>query len=103
VKQVVGSASKLVGDGKLVDPAKIARVFVSPRQRAQKTFRLLFSSERGSLIEDRNVTTTEEIAEWGYGDYEGLVVEEIRELRKQRGLDKEKPWNIWRDGCEGGE
>jgi broad specificity phosphatase PhoE len=24
-------------------------------------------------------------------------------MRKERGLDKEKPWDIWRDGCEGGE
>lgn len=46
---------------------------------------------------------TEDIAEWDYGDYEGLVVREIRARRKEKGLDREREWNIWRDGCEGGE
>ncbi|KAI6369722.1 hypothetical protein MCOR25_004350 [Pyricularia grisea] len=49
------------------------------------------------------VTATEEIAEWNYGRYEGLKEEEIRSLRKERGLDLDREWNIWRDGCEGGE
>lgn len=48
-------------------------------------------------------TTTEDIAEWDYGDYEGLVVNEIRALRKERGLDQDREWDIWKDGCEGGE
>ena len=46
---------------------------------------------------------TEEIGEWGYGDYEGLLTEEIRERRKERRLDADRAWDIWRDGCEGGE
>jgi broad specificity phosphatase PhoE len=46
---------------------------------------------------------TEDIAEWGYGDYEGLLTSEIRKLRQEKGLDKEQAWDIWRDGCEGGE
>ena len=49
------------------------------------------------------VTYTEDIAEWDYGDYEGLKVGEIRDLRKARGLDRDRKWDIWRDGCEGGE
>ena len=35
--------------------------------------------------------------------YEGLMNAEIRALRKARGLDKEKPWGVWRDGCKEGE
>ena len=49
------------------------------------------------------MTLTNDIAEWDYGDHEGLVVNEIRALRKERGLDREREWNIWKDGCEGGE
>jgi len=49
------------------------------------------------------VDQTEDIAEWKYGDYEGKLTDEIKAMRKERGLDKEKPWDIWRDGCEGGE
>ena len=45
--------------------------------------------------------TEERIVEWGYGDYEGLFTGEIRKLRKSRGLDTERDWDIWRDGTEG--
>lgn len=48
-------------------------------------------------------TSTENLAEWDYGDYEGLKANEIRQLREKRGLDRERKWDIWRDGCEGGE
>lgn len=41
------------------------------------------------------------MAEWSYGDYEGLYTQEIRDLRSQRGMDKHQAWNIWRDGTEG--
>lgn len=84
-----------------MDPSKIARVFVSPRKRAQKTLELLFNSEKE--VDDTKVTVTEEIAEWNYGEYEGLLTGEIKEKRKGKGLDVERPWDIWRDGCEGGE
>lgn len=50
---------------------------------------------------ENETTTTDDIAEWGYGDYEGLYTQEIRELRKRRGLDQTQPWDIWRDGTEG--
>ena len=39
--------------------------------------------------------------EWDYGDYEGLTSAQIRASRKSRGLNED--WDIWRDGCEGGE
>ena len=98
------SGEALVGTGKLLDPRKFAHVFVSPRQRAQRTFDLLLGvSVRKDLAERGNVTTTEDIAEWGYGDYEGVHPNDIRARRKERGLDQDRPWDIWVDGCEGGE
>jgi probable phosphoglycerate mutase len=47
------------------------------------------------------VQITEDIREWDYGDYEGLTSATIRQQRKARGLRED--WDIWRDGCEGGE
>jgi probable phosphoglycerate mutase len=46
------------------------------------------------------VQITEAICEWDYGEYEGLTSKQIQESRKQKGLG---PWDIWRDGCPGGE
>lgn len=89
----------LVGNGKLLDPARLGRIFVSPRTRAQKTFEILFENVTGQP----STTTTEDVAEWNYGDYEGLTAQEIIDLRKSRNLDLIKPWNIWSDGCESGE
>lgn len=104
VQQVLGTKKILVGPGKLIDPAKLAHVFVSPRKRAQTTFDLLFDGVgKETLEKDGKVSTTEELAEWDYGKYEGLVTKEIRARRKEQGLDKEVPWDIWRDGCEDGE
>ncbi len=88
-----------MGAGKLLDPSRLAHVFVSPRKRATKTFELLLSG----AVERSNVTITGDIAEWDYGDYEGLKAEEIRDMRKERKLDLVRKWDIWRDGCEGGE
>ena len=93
-----------MGTGKLLDPSKLLHVFVSPRQRAQQTLELLLSdAQKDALIKEGKMTTSEDIAEWDYGDYEGLVTKEIRTRRKEKGLDKDKPWDIWVDGCEGGE
>lgn len=36
-------------------------------------------------------------------DYEGITPTKAKELRTSRGLDTARPWDIWRDGCEGGE
>jgi broad specificity phosphatase PhoE len=104
--QVVATASLLVGNDKLIDPTRIHHIWVSPRKRAQQTFQCLFGnreSDTGISINDEKVTTTEDIAEWDYGDYEGMLVDEIRKKRKSQGLDTEREWKIWRDGCEGGE
>lgn len=43
---------------------------------------------------------TEAVREWDYGEYEGLTSKQIREMRRERG---EGEWDIWRDGCPGGE
>lgn len=64
----------------------LTKIYVSPRQRARKTFDLLFSRE-GSLPPHE---VTEEVREWDYGDYEGLITSEIHKL--------DPSWEIFIDG-----
>ena len=62
-------------------------VLASPRQRARQTCDLA-GQGASVLIEP-------DLAEWDYGDYEGLPSADIR---------RERPdWNIMRDGCPNGE
>lgn len=90
--------------------------YVSPRKRAQRTFELLNLGikdplpwkEHGEKPDDAGrsscsarVEITEDIREWDYGDYEGITSPEIREIRAKQGLSRD--WDIWRDGCVGGE
>jgi probable phosphoglycerate mutase len=64
-----------------------ARVFTSPLQRARRTCEL---AGFGVVAEvDRD------LVEWNYGAYEGLTTAEIRKQRPD--------WEIFRDGCPGGE
>ena len=63
------------------------QIYSSPRQRAQRT------CELAGLAAAMN--TEPDLAEWDYGAYEGLRAEEIRAQRPD--------WNIYRDGCPGGE
>lgn len=103
-KQVQASGKMLVGSGKLIDPSKLAHVFISPRHRAKQTFELAFNDEQKSALRAAGkISETDKLAEWDYGLYEGLLTKEIRALRKDHGLDQDKPWDIWRDGCEEGE
>lgn len=90
--------------------------YVSPRQRAQRTLELLSigssceipwkanydpaETSSGAPRTDAQIQITEDIREWDYGDYEGLTSAYIREQRQNRG---EGSWDIWRDGCPGGE
>jgi broad specificity phosphatase PhoE len=91
----------LVGAGKLIDPSKLTHVFTSPRKRALDTLTMLLgASQQEQLEKDGKITVTEDIAEWDYGDYEGLKPHEIKERRAEKGLPK---WDIWTQGCEGGE
>jgi len=91
VEQVQKMAQVFVGEGLVIDPENLCTVQVSPRQRAQKTFRLLFE-HTGTLPE---YVLNAGVQEWNYGDYEGLKPAEIKKLNPT--------WKIWSDGCPGGE
>ncbi|CZR60370.1 related to phosphoglycerate mutase [Phialocephala subalpina] len=101
-EQVSSSAKVIVGSGKIIDPSRIARFFISPRTRARRTYELLFDTSAQKELEEK-VVITEDIREWEYGAYEGLLTAQIRAARKERGLDQDEPWNIWESGCEEGE
>ncbi|KAA1467923.1 phosphoglycerate mutase-like protein [Dentipellis sp. KUC8613] len=90
-EQIREKAPSLVGDGKLIDTANLHVVLVSPRRRAHTTFHLLFDH----LPKAPDHIITETVREWDYGQYEGLLSSEIRE--------KDADWQIWKDGCPGGE
>jgi broad specificity phosphatase PhoE len=62
-------------------------VLCSPLRRARETCQLAgFGGE---------AVNCEDLREWDYGEYEGLTTPEIRAQRPD--------WNLWRDGCPGGE
>ena len=63
------------------------QVWSSPRVRARR------SAELTGLAAAMEIES--ELAEWNYGDYEGLRTSEIRKTRPG--------WGIFRDGCPGGE
>jgi broad specificity phosphatase PhoE len=69
-----------------LDPDDFGLVLSSPRQRAVDTAQL---AGFGQPVID------EDLVEWAYGDYEGLTSEEI--------LERDPDWDMWRDGCPGGE
>jgi broad specificity phosphatase PhoE len=68
-------------------PIAFTHVLTSPLQRARQTCVL---AGLGAEAE-----TEPDLAEWDYGDYEGKRSVDIR---------KDRPgWNVYRDGCPGGE
>ena len=99
---MIASSKVVVGQGKLIDPSKLTKVFISPRTRAQRTYDLLFDDAAKAALKEK-VEITEDIREWEYGAYEGVTPTDIRKQRKEKGLDTERPWDIWHDGCEDGE
>ena len=58
-------------------------------------------TEPAPIRSEAKIQITDSIREWDYGDYEGLTSAQIREQRLANGLDPN--WDIWRDGCPGGE
>jgi broad specificity phosphatase PhoE len=63
-----------------------ALILTSPRLRARRTAEL--AGVHGAIVDD-------DLAEWNYGEYEGITTEGIRE--------RDPDWDLWRDGCPGGE
>ncbi|GAA2216732.1 hypothetical protein GCM10010429_45290 [Micromonospora olivasterospora] len=61
-------------------------MLASPRRRALRTAQL------AGLFD---VATDPDLAEWNYGEYEGRTSVEVHEDRPD--------WNLWTDGCPGGE
>ncbi|KAF5211372.1 putative sedoheptulose 1,7-bisphosphatase [Clavispora lusitaniae] len=104
VKQMENTGKHLIGDSpfQLIKPKNLKYVFTSPRTRAKQTVKLLLEGADGS--EKIPVIENNDLREWEYGDYEGLLTSQILDLRKSRGLDKDgQVWNIWEYGCESGE
>jgi len=112
-KRIIATGRALVGDDRLIVPKNLAHIYVSPRKRAQRTLELLGLAPHDKIpweyhgkFEDSQVhcgakvEVREDIREWDYGNYEGLTSKTIREQRAERG---EGSWDIWRDGCPGGE
>jgi sedoheptulose-bisphosphatase len=91
IKRMQEAAKALVGEDRLVTSSTLAEIFVSPRQRAQKTLSIL------NLPSSIPVTVTDALAEWDYGDYEGVTTDDIKKSRESG------TWDIWKDGCPGGE
>jgi len=73
--------------GKRLAGMTFARVFTSPLQRARRTCQLAGFSA--------GAETDPNLVEWNYGDYEGLTSSEIHAKRPD--------WQLFRDGCPGGE
>lgn len=66
-------------------------VLTSPRLRARSTCELAGLAGLGASA----ARTDPNLAEWDYGEYEGLRSADIRALQPG--------WDVWKDGCPGGE
>ncbi len=73
--------------GALLRRMKFSQVLVSPLKRALHTCELAGCGEAARI--DAN------LSEWDYGDYEGLTPSQIHAQRPG--------WDVYRDGCPGGE
>ena len=79
-----------VAEAEALRPLLAGRTFVavlcSPRRRAIRTAELA-----GLTV----TTITEDLAEWNYGEYEGITTADIHRTRPD--------WSLWTDGAPGGE
>jgi broad specificity phosphatase PhoE len=75
------------GLGERLKGLTFAKVFCSPLKRALRTCELAGFGAAAEIDAD--------LVEWNYGDYEGLRGVEIRVKRPE--------WQLFRDGCPGGE
>lgn len=105
VVQMRNTGKNLVGDSPLqmVKPSHLKLVLSSPRTRALQTIDLLLEGVSAEKKAQIPIKVDEDLREWEYGDYEGLLTSQILELRKLRGLTPAEDWTIWADGCENGE
>jgi probable phosphoglycerate mutase len=62
-------------------------VLTSPLSRAIETCRLAGLGDSAEINDD--------LREWDYGEYEGVTTADIRK--------SDPGWDLWRDGCPGGE
>lgn len=63
VERILGTGKLLVGLGKLIDPEKLAHVFISPRKRVNETSILFDEEGKDLLMKEGNVSTMDELAE----------------------------------------
>ena len=73
--------------GERLQGLSFAKVFISPLQRAARTCELAGFQPVAEVDAD--------LVEWNYGQYEGLRTVDIHE--------KSPDWQLFRDGCPGGE
>lgn len=73
--------------GQYLAVGKYEHIFTSPLQRAWRTCELAGFGSRAGIDPD--------LVEWNYGQYDGLTTAEIRKQRPD--------WQVFRDGCPGGE
>src|SRR5208282_852962 len=73
--------------GERLKGIEVARVLTSPLQRARRTCELAGFSAAAEIDRD--------LVEWNYGQYEGRRTAEI--------LAERPGWDLFRDGCPGGE
>ncbi|KAM3447126.1 hypothetical protein MY3296_009026 [Beauveria thailandica] len=114
-KRVLATGKAMIGPDRLIVPGQLDHIYVSPRKRAQRTFELLnLGLPDGALPWKAHgahpcegircaaaVQVIDDIREWDYGDYEGITTPDIRRMRAEQGIKGR--WDIWRDGCPGGE
>ena len=73
--------------GRYLTSIAFTHVLTSPLKRAQQTCQLVGVGQEPEIEPD--------LAEWDYGDYEGKRTEDIHKVRPN--------WNVFEDGCPGGE